>query len=180
MTSGGGNKALDILASFQPKVKSERLQQLMADNWSAIAKAAGESAVATAQTAASTPQHNAIGNAPGSSAALPGLRGKGSGLFELFYDPQGGWKKGQSIGAIGGHSDHVHVAAGPQTTVAAGKLAQQMGLHVGENKNFGGSTPTSGHAPNSYHYKDEAIDVSGDPKKMAAYARRLRRIYGLS
>lgn len=29
---------------------------------------------------------------------------------ELFYDPIGGMKFGQQIGAIGGHSDHVHVA----------------------------------------------------------------------
>lgn len=29
---------------------------------------------------------------------------------ELFYDPQGGMKHGRNIGAIGGHSNHVHVA----------------------------------------------------------------------
>lgn len=29
---------------------------------------------------------------------------------ELFYDPCGGVKHGQDIGAIGGHNDHVHVA----------------------------------------------------------------------
>jgi len=29
---------------------------------------------------------------------------------ECFYDPIGGIKHGQNIGAIGGHSDHVHVA----------------------------------------------------------------------
>lgn len=29
---------------------------------------------------------------------------------ELFYDPIGGIKNGVNIGAIGGHSDHVHVA----------------------------------------------------------------------
>jgi len=29
---------------------------------------------------------------------------------ELFYDPMGGMKHGRNIGAIGGHSDHVHVA----------------------------------------------------------------------
>jgi peptidoglycan hydrolase-like protein with peptidoglycan-binding domain len=32
------------------------------------------------------------------------------GPTELFYDPLGGIKYGQSIGAIGGHGDHVHVA----------------------------------------------------------------------
>lgn len=29
---------------------------------------------------------------------------------ELFYDPRGGIKNGRSIGAIGGHGDHVHIA----------------------------------------------------------------------
>ena len=29
---------------------------------------------------------------------------------ELFYDPLGGIKHGRSIGAIGGHRNHVHVA----------------------------------------------------------------------
>src|ERR1044072_9018704 len=33
-------------------------------------------------------------------------------LAELYYDPVGGWKHGKSIGAIGNHSDHVHVAFG--------------------------------------------------------------------
>lgn len=31
---------------------------------------------------------------------------------ELFYDPWGGLKNGQQIGAIGGHGDHVHWVAG--------------------------------------------------------------------
>jgi hypothetical protein len=34
-------------------------------------------------------------------------RGK---LNELFYDPLGGWDQGSSIGPIGDHDDHVHVA----------------------------------------------------------------------
>ncbi len=29
---------------------------------------------------------------------------------EMFYDPIGGIKHGQNIGAIGGHRDHVHIA----------------------------------------------------------------------
>jgi hypothetical protein len=29
---------------------------------------------------------------------------------ELFYDPSGGIKHGRSIGAIGGHRNHVHIA----------------------------------------------------------------------
>jgi hypothetical protein len=35
---------------------------------------------------------------------------RGTRPTELFYDPRGGIKNGQSIGAIGGHGDHVHVA----------------------------------------------------------------------
>lgn len=34
----------------------------------------------------------------------------GSELLELFYDPKGAIKNGAKIAAIGGHSDHVHVA----------------------------------------------------------------------
>jgi phage-related protein len=34
----------------------------------------------------------------------------GSHLLELFYDPIGAIKNGHSIPAIGGHSDHVHIA----------------------------------------------------------------------
>ena len=33
-----------------------------------------------------------------------------TGPTELFYDPMGGIKRGRSIGAIGGHRTHVHVA----------------------------------------------------------------------
>lgn len=36
--------------------------------------------------------------------------GNYGGGSELFYDPLGGWKFGKSIGAIGGHGDHVHIA----------------------------------------------------------------------
>jgi hypothetical protein len=60
-----------------------------------------------------------------------------------------------------------------------GKQARKMGLNVGEHKAFSGSTPTGGHATNSYHYKDEAIDVSGSSDKMAAFARWVRRTYNL-
>lgn len=34
----------------------------------------------------------------------------GTNPTELFYDPVGGIKHGRNIGAIGGHSDHVHIA----------------------------------------------------------------------
>lgn len=123
----------------------------------------------------------AVTTTPTNSHTNPDLPEKGlSRLLELFYDPQGGWKNGQSIGPIGGHSDHVHVAAGPKTVKYLGEKALEMGLHVGENSNFnGGNKVSSGHASNSYHYKDEAIDVSGQKKKMDAYARWVRSTFAL-
>ncbi len=44
--------------------------------------------------------------------------------------------------------------------VAAGKLAQQMGLIPSENPHFGGVTQGA-HVTNSLHYSNQAIDVSG-------------------
>lgn len=38
------------------------------------------------------------------------LKRYGRNILELFYDPLGGIKNGQSIGAIGDHMDHVHLA----------------------------------------------------------------------
>ena len=108
-----------------------------------------------------------------------GLASSKSRLLELFYDPIGGWQGKQNIGPIGGHGDHVHVAAGPKTTVALGNRAEQMGLRVSGHKAFTGVRPTSGHVPDSNHYKDEAIDVSGTPKKMAAYANFVKSLYQL-
>jgi hypothetical protein len=105
----------------------------------------------------------------------------GSKVLELIYNDGGkgyGIKDGATVsgpqvysGVWGGHKDHVHVAAGPKTVVALGKLAQRMGLRVGENPHFGGVNPV--HVPGSYHNKGEAIDVSGDAKKMAAYAKKV-------
>lgn len=105
---------------------------------------------------------------------------KGSKVLELIYNDGGqgfGIKDGKTVsgaamfaGVWDGHKDHVHVAAGRQTVVALGKHAQSMGLHVGENSHFGGVTQGA-HAEHSYHYKDEAIDVSGDAAKMKQFAR---------
>lgn len=109
-------------------------------------------------------------------------------LAELFYDPLGGYKNGQSIGAIGGHQTHVHVAApDPQSELRAIALAQRLGLRVGENPYVGTVNPV--HTKTSYHYRDfpglyygkrlgEAIDVSGAPAGLAEYYRRLARLAG--
>jgi len=49
------------------------------------------------------------GPAPKLSAYTKRILGLG-GTAELFYDPLGGWKYGKSIGPIGHHGTHVHVA----------------------------------------------------------------------
>ena len=51
-------------------------------------------------------------DAAGSSSAMSQFYREMSATnpTELFYDPMGGMKHGRSIGAIGGHNDHVHVA----------------------------------------------------------------------
>jgi hypothetical protein len=109
---------------------------------------------------------------------------KGSGIFELIHrDPSGpgyGIKNGQIVNGAqvfssvwGGHGNHVHVAAGPNTVVALGKLAQSMGLHVGENPHFGGVDPV--HVAGSYHYKGEAIDVSGPNRLMDRFSKAVER-----
>jgi hypothetical protein len=120
--------------------------------------------------------------APAPSTPSPSGRG-GSKVLELIYNDGGqgfGIKNGQVVNGPqvysavwAGHADHVHVAAGPKTIVRLGKLAQGLGLHVGENPNFGGVTPV--HVQGSYHYKGEAIDVSGDPTAMKRYARLVER-----
>lgn len=104
-----------------------------------------------------------------------------SPLLELFWQGPGGInvKNGKKVqqGFVSGHTTHVHVAAGPKTVDALGRLAQKMGLRVGENETFDRVDPV--HTDGSYHYRDQAIDVSGDPKKMAAFARTVARRHGV-
>lgn len=102
-------------------------------------------------------------------------------LLELFWQGSGGInaKNGAVVpqGFVGGHTDHVHVAANRKAIVKLGKLGQRMGLHVGENNHFGGVAPV--HVQNSNHYVGKAIDVSGDPELMRKFAHRVARIYGV-
>jgi hypothetical protein len=116
---------------------------------------------------------------PGTPGTSGGSVKGGSKIKELIFNDGGkGYaiKNGQRVDGRSfysdvwaGHAGHVHVAAGPKTTVRLGKLAQSMGLHVGENPHFGGVTPV--HVAGSNHYRGEAIDVSGDKAKMRAFAR---------
>lgn len=102
----------------------------------------------------------------------PGSRVKQNGkVHEVFYDPAGRYYDEGNVvkGAIGGHGTHVHVSADPALADALGRLAQGMGLHVSENETFDHVDPV--HTKGSYHYKDMAIDVSGDPAKMRKFYR---------
>jgi hypothetical protein len=137
----------------------------------------------TLRTRVSTP-----GSSGGGGGGSTKLSGGHSGLFELIHNTGSGpgfagkeWTEGKwptvLLAVWNGHKDHVHVAAGPNTVVKLGKLAQSMGLNVGENPHFG--TVHRVHAPDSFHYKGEAIDVSGDPNKMNRYARRVEQIFGI-
>lgn len=60
--------------------------------------------------------------------------------------------------------------------VQLGKMAQHMGLSVGEHPKFGGVAPV--HVDNSYHYSRRAIDVSGDAELMRKFAKKVDRRYG--
>lgn len=114
---------------------------------------------------------------PASRDGVPqGHKGKKGGIYEVFYDPLGQYwdSGGVRKGAIGGHDTHVHVSADRGYIVKIGKFAQRMGLHVGEQRRFGG-TPTGGHTSGSFHYKDMGIDVSGDPDTLAKFARIMMR-----
>jgi hypothetical protein len=123
------------------------------------------------------------GGGGGGGAGYTSSGAKGSKVLELIYNNGGagfGIKDGRVVdapqvyaGVWGGHRNHVHVAAGPQTVVALGKLAQRMGLHVGENPHFGGVDPV--HVAGSYHYKGEAIDVSGANHLMSRFAKAVER-----
>jgi hypothetical protein len=108
-------------------------------------------------------------------------KGSGRGLAEAFYDPLGSWDNGRFGGPIGHHMDHVHLSiTNPETMLYAIRQGQRMGLRVGENPYVDPVDPV--HVQGSYHYRDfpgfynkrrlgEAIDVSGDAAKMAAYYR---------
>lgn len=110
-------------------------------------------------------------------------------IAELFYDPGTSIKEGSQISPIGGHGDHVHIAADdPKSEKRFIKIAQSMGLHVGENV-FVGDTPEAGvHVGNSYHYRtmtlpsgkkiSGAADVTGTPAQMMAFDQRIAQKFG--
>lgn len=60
--------------------------------------------------------------------------------------------------------------------VGIGRMAESMGLNVGEHPKFGGVG--GGHADESLHYSNRAIDVSGDTVLMKRFAKMVARRYG--
>lgn len=128
-----------------------------------------------------TPSVRATSSRTVKDSSSGGTGGKRSPLLELFYNGPGGVnvKDGQRQpkGFVSGHTDHVHVAAGPKTVVQIGHLAQRMGLNVTENPAFDKVDPV--HVKGSYHYRNQAIDVSGDPARMREFNRRVARSYGI-
>jgi len=83
----------------------------------------------------STKRTGARSGDSGDSGGVGGV--KRPQIMELFWNGPGArnWDEGafRPAGYVKGHTDHVHVSAGPKSVVALGRKAQQMGLHVGEN-----------------------------------------------
>lgn len=106
---------------------------------------------------------------------------KGAQLLEMFYNGPGGVNvdNGKRVprGFVDGHAEHVHVASGPKTILQIAKLAQDMGLAVRELAPYDKVDPV--HTANSYHYSNQAADISGDPRVMAQFSRRVARMFGV-
>lgn len=133
-----------------------------------------------------TPSRTVRERIQGDSSSEPsnGVRGAstrsyGGTLNELFYNGPGGVNVGEDKrvgkGFVSGHTDHVHVATGPKNIRRLAKLAQDMGLTVRELEPFDKVDPV--HTNGSFHYSGRAADISGDPKKMAEFSRRVARLY---
>jgi hypothetical protein len=165
--------------------KYAALQFLQDDSPDAVVNLAANlmSSSTTSKVRRTTTNTNAkAGGGGGSGASVSGVPSHPSSqLFELFWQGAGGIdvKDGKMVpqGFVDGHTDHVHVASHRKQLVRIGKLAQSMGLHVGENPHFGGVNPV--HVNGSYHYQGRAIDVSGDTALMRKFAHKVARIYGI-
>ena len=104
-----------------------------------------------------------------------------SDLYELFYNGPGGVNadEGHRVGKgfVEGHTDHVHVAAPTKDLLKLAKKATKMGLSVREFEPYDKVDPV--HATNSFHYKNQAMDVSGDPRLMRRFDRKVARRFGV-
>jgi hypothetical protein len=150
----------------------------------AIAQARQQTAQYMALAQGGTPPQPATApeGAAKSSPSTPEMKTIKGALAEAFYDPIGQWDNGRfSPQGIGNHSDHVHFSIiNPRAMVMAIGQAQKMGLRVGENPYVDKVDPV--HVKDSFHYRGfpngwqgrplgQAIDVSGDPRQMAAFFR---------
>ena len=126
---------------------------------------------------------------PGEPTIIPGTAGRRKpsptvgrtsggklNVKELFWQGPGGinMKDGKKVpqGFVDGHDRHVHAAAPTEKGVLKmAKIAQEMGLDVGEHPKFGGVG--GGHVKDSNHYYRRAIDVTGPAAKLRAFARRI-------
>lgn len=108
----------------------------------------------------------------GTGVTVPGKRPPG--LLEVFYDPLGYYFDSGRIvqGAIGGHGDHVHVAADPGTLRGLAELAKnRFNLTIREYAPYDPVDPV--HTSGSFHYSGRAFDASGSAGDMAAFTRYL-------
>jgi hypothetical protein len=141
-----------------------------------------QQATLDASQAASAPSMDLSGAVGAGGGGAPRAKRRPGQIKELFWQGPGGIdvKNGQlePQGFVSGHQDHVHVASGPKRIVRLGKLAEQMGLHVGENPHFGGVNPV--HVNGSYHYSGRAIDVSGPTELERQYAHRIAKMFGIA
>lgn len=182
---GGGRVTTYKTTSTDPALRQQAALNYLSDNSpDALINLASSLAAAKVTSTRKVRSGGGGGNGGAQAPANPGnlpTWHKPKDLFELFWQGPGGVdvKYGQlePQGFVSGHTDHVHVAANRKAVVKLGKLAQRMGLNVGENPHFGGVHPV--HAPHSFHYSGRAIDVSGDPAKERAFARRVARYYGV-
>ena len=140
-----------------------------------------QQADATAAPSYSAPQAAQQATPTGPSRGAGGRMGSPDRLLELFYNGPGGVNvdNGRRVGRgfVSGHTNHVHVAAGPKTIQSIARIAQEMGLSVRELAPFDKVDPV--HTRNSFHYRNMAADISGDPRKMAEFSRRVARAFGL-
>jgi hypothetical protein len=98
-------------------------------------------------------------------AALGRYDGK---LLELFYDPIGAIKNGQSIPAIGGHSDHVHIA------LAKGGIIGPDAPPFGGSFAMGGIVPGPAGTPRLIEaHGGEAVMPEGEMRALVGELRAL-------
>lgn len=180
LSSGPDAATLSALLSY---TRQKREGRSVKDLASALVGA--ESQVETAPSVPKMPKMPKVGGAKqsggssGGSGGVPKSKGggKSSQIYEMFYDPGFSWDSGRRSGPIGNHTNHVHVAADSRRVVYLGRVAQRMGLSVREHPKFDKVDPV--HTDGSFHYKNQAIDVSGDPRKMRAFNRYVKKAYNL-